>query len=155
CISCHPEIAGRFIHSGMSRAFNTWKNAEPIEPRNEGPGPVLTLGDSSYQVVVENGRMFQRELGVVEGKEGELNRREAIYALGSGKKGRGYIASDGGYLTALPLSWYSQRSAWDFSPGYRNFNARFERPIRNECLACHDAAVGTLTGTINGCLEPL
>jgi len=155
CASCHSDVARKFAHSGMGRAFNTWKEAEPIEDRTEGPGPVLTLGDLHYQVVIDRGRMFQREFRIVDGVEVEFNRREAIYTLGSGTKGRGYLASDGGYLTALPLSWYSARRAWDFSPGYRNANLRFSRPIRVECMSCHNSMVGVLPGSINGYVEPL
>src|SRR5262245_4638302 len=117
CAECHAEVAAKFTGSGMGRAFNTWKDAEPIEDRTEGGSAVLTLGDLHYQVVIDRGRMFQREFRIVDGKELELNRREAVYVLGSGAKGRGYIASENGYLTAMPLSWYSNRKAWDFSPG--------------------------------------
>jgi len=155
CASCHPEVASAYAHSGMGRAFNTWKDAEPIEDRAEGPGPVLTLGDLNYQVVIDRGRMFQREFRVVDGVEIELNRREAVYVLGSGKKGRGYLASVNGYLTAMPLSWYTSRKAWDFSPGYRSHNARFGRQITHECMGCHEGPFGVLPGTTNGFVEPL
>jgi tetratricopeptide (TPR) repeat protein len=155
CASCHSEIADRFARSGMGRAFNTWKDAEPVEDRTEGPGPVLTLGDLHYQVVIDRGRMFQREFRIVDGKEVELNRREAVYVLGSGTKGRGYLASQNGYLVAMPISWYTGRDAWDFSPGYREHNARFGRPIRGECMDCHNAQVGVLVGASNGYIEPL
>lgn len=155
CADCHSDVAAKFAKSGMGRAFDAWKDAEPIEDRTEGGGPVLTLDDLHYQVVIERGRMFQREFRIVDGKEIELNRREAVYVLGSGTKGRGYLASVNGYLTALPLSWYSNRKAWDFSPGYRQFNVRFDRVIQRGCMACHNSTVGTLPGTVNGYLEPL
>jgi tetratricopeptide (TPR) repeat protein len=155
CVSCHSDVAEKFAHSGMGRAFNTWKSAEPIEDRTEGAGPVLTLGDLHYQVVIDAGRMFQREFRIVDGVEVELNRREAAYVLGSGTKGRGYLASEDGYLTALPISWYSSRKAWDFSPGYRQNNPRFSRPIVAGCMACHNATFGVLEGSINGYVEPL
>src|SRR5687767_10629682 len=114
CAECHSEVAAKFATSGMGRAFNTWKDAEPIEDRTEGFGPTLSLGDLHYQVVIDRGRMFQREFRIVDGREIELNRREAVYVLGSGTKGRGYLASVNGFLTAMPLSWYSNRKAWDF-----------------------------------------
>src|SRR4029078_8594816 len=69
--------------------------------------------------------------------------------------GRAYLASVNGYLTALPLSWYSNRKAWDFNPGYRRNNKRFDRPIRGECMDCHNSAVGVLPGALNGYVEPL
>jgi tetratricopeptide (TPR) repeat protein len=155
CVSCHSDVAEKFAYSGMGRAFSSWKNAEPIEDRTEGPGPVLTLGNLHYQVVIDGGRMFQREFRVVDGAEVELNRREAAYVLGSGTKGRGYLASENGYLTALPISWYSSRKAWDFSPGYRHSNPRFSRPIVPACMSCHNATFGVLEGSINGYVEPL
>jgi tetratricopeptide (TPR) repeat protein len=155
CAECHPEVAAKFATSGMGRAFNTWKDAEPIEDRTEGIGPTLSLGDLHYQVVIDRGRMFQREFRIVDGREIELNRREAIYVLGSGTKGRGYLAAVNGYLTAMPLSWYSSRKAWDFSPGYRAHNYRFDRRITRGCMSCHNAVVGFLPGTLNGYVEPL
>ena len=36
------------------------------------------------------------------------------------------------------MTWYVEREKWDLSPGYRERNLRFERPISPECMTCHN-----------------
>jgi len=38
----------------------------------------------------------------------------------------------------MPATWYSEKSIWDLSPGYENINMRFNRPIVEECMHCHN-----------------
>jgi predicted CXXCH cytochrome family protein len=60
------------------------------------------------------------------------------FALGSGRRGRSYLADHGGRLFQSPLGWYTQRGCWDLSPGYREDRTlRFERAIDESCLYCH------------------
>ena len=43
---------------------------------------------------------------------------EIAFVLGSGTRGRSYLLNRDGYLFQSPLSWYTQKSAWDLSPGF-------------------------------------
>jgi tetratricopeptide (TPR) repeat protein len=106
--------------------------------------------------VIRDGRLFQREFRRTDdGKEVDLNVREARYVLGSGEKGRTCIAEQNGYLTAMPLGWYSNVKTWDASPGYQRSNQRFGRQIVVECMGCHNAPTALHPGSVNAYATPL
>ena len=60
------------------------------------------------------------------------------YVTGSGNVARTYFTDENGRLFQLPLTWYSEHG-WDFSPGYRVSNARFDRVMPDRCVACHSS----------------
>jgi tetratricopeptide (TPR) repeat protein len=62
-----------------------------------------------------------------------------MWVIGSGTIARTYITIENGLYTELPLTWYTQRNTWDFSPGYETFNNRFSRALPDRCIACHNA----------------
>ena len=77
------------------------------------------------------------------------------YALGSGTRGIAYLVDNDGRLFQSPISWYSQKRRWDLSPGYREANAHFNRPIEPVCLFCHANRVQPVALTVNRYEEPL
>ncbi|MDX1532369.1 MAG: tetratricopeptide repeat protein, partial [Rhodothermales bacterium] len=68
--------------------------------------------------------------------------RTIDYVVGSGSAARTYLTEEGGRYYELPLTWYTQveggAGRWDFSPGYRESNGRFDRAIPARCMACHN-----------------
>src|SRR5439155_16222865 len=81
--------------------------------------------------------------------------QEVAYVLGSGTRGRAYLINRDGYLFQSPISWYTQKNAWDLSPNYANENQHFERPINSECLSCHSNYADAVENTINRFREPI
>lgn len=76
-----------------------------------------------------------------QGTEGkaELNgRRELVYFLGSGLRGRTYLFEHEGYWFEAPINWYAKKKVWDMAPAYQD--AR-EMPLTLAvdpgCLHCH------------------
>ena len=59
--------------------------------------------------------------------------------MGSGNAARTYLTQSKGRLYELPLTWYTQKKQWDFSPGYAAENRRFDRLIPDRCIACHNS----------------
>ena len=53
------------------------------------------------------------------------------------RRGHSYLFADDGYLFQSPISWYSGRHVLDLSPGYRDRNSHFDRPVDANCLFCH------------------
>jgi hypothetical protein len=80
---------------------------------------------------------------------------EVQYVVGSGQRARSYLINRDGYLFASPLSWYSQKSIWDLSPGYASNNPHFGRPIGPDCLFCHANQVEPVAHTENRYRQPL
>lgn len=65
--------------------------------------------------------------------------RKIDYVIGSGNQTRSYITGENGFLYEMPVTWYTLEKKWDLSPGFQNNNLRFSRPIRQECLNCHNS----------------
>ena len=71
------------------------------------------------------------------------------YVIGSGGRGHSYLFEEGGCLFQSPISWYSGRHALDLSPGYRDRNSHFDRPLDANCLFCHANRAEPVEGTVN------
>ena len=157
CASCHESIAETYARTGMARSWQPLASAELIEQTSDKP---IVVPDPrtglQYEVHREEGR-----LEVVEFRESDEGRRWhelrviASYVLGSGHKGRSYVADFGGYLQLLPVSWYSYPQQWALSPGYRYKNHRFGRPVIPRCMACHNNYADYVAFSENRYRKPL
>ena len=58
------------------------------------------------------------------------------FVVGSGGKGQTYLFWKGDDLFQLPVSYWTEMG-WVNSPGYRDGQANFARPIIPRCLECH------------------
>ena len=71
-------------------------------------------------------------------------RRELIYYLGSGLRGRTYLFEQDGYWFEAPINWYAKKQVWDMAPAFQD--AR-EMPLTLAvdpgCLHCHASGVAT------------
>jgi tetratricopeptide (TPR) repeat protein len=103
-----------------------------------------------YSVERKDGKVVHSETRrdpegkVVAGVEAEVR-----FVLGSGSHGKSYLVDHDGRLFQSPISWYTAEKRWDLSPGYRNANQHFERPIPPACLFCHANHFEAVEGTIN------
>ena len=82
------------------------------------------------------------------------------YLIGSGNNTRSYIGKVSGELVELPLTWYSATKTriglWDMSPGYHRANHyRFSRPVKGDCLFCHNDLAKIDTKKLSGYFEQL
>ena len=107
--------------------------------RSIGPPETTASGRVTHQASqsvlsadYREGRMFH-----VLSERGLTAEYEVAYQIGSGTKGRTYVAQVGRYLLESPLSWYAS-SGWDVSPGFESLPLLdFDRPITANCLFCH------------------
>ena len=149
CASCHAEIHRSYLQTGMGRSFSL-PDPKKIEP-------LLTTGTSvyepksrfHYEVFLRNGAVVMREFR----KEGSEilyeQERIAAYQVGSGNNTVSFIEENNGYLFEMPLTWYSGKRLWDMSPGYRQHNWRFDRPISASCMNCHNSPTSRTPQTEN------
>jgi tetratricopeptide (TPR) repeat protein len=49
----------------------------------------------------------------------------------------------------MPLTWYAKKKIWDMSPGYTRDNRRFDRPVNQSCMNCHNEASAVSSQTEN------
>ena len=122
----------------MSRSFHRWDAATPGEKPLSTP-LVHDATGFSYTVDLVKGRLYQVEfLTGPDGRRLHELRRRIDYVTGSGNVARTYFTEENGRLFQLPLTWYSDHG-WDFSPGYKVSNARFDRVMPDRCIACHSS----------------
>jgi len=82
-------------------------------------------GDDFFQTAVEGAPPY-----------GESRTERFGLVIGSGGKGQTYLYWRGNRLFQLPVSYWKELG-WVNSPGYRDGEANFERPIIPRCLECH------------------
>lgn len=138
CRDCHDAIFESYFSThGMGRSMAPIATAVLIE--NYEQRAFRTPDGRQYDVTKTADQCVHREFLVDD--QGELlfeESAEVRYAIGSGKRGRGYLLLREGRLYQSPISWYTQRACWDLSPGYLpGQHERFLRPITTECLFCH------------------
>ncbi len=139
CASCHEDAYRGYQAHGMARSFYRLTAANRVEAPLDEP---LLHADSgfAYAVRVAPDGWYQEE--VVRAPDGRVLhrlRRRMDYVVGSGHAARTYLSEGNGRLFELPLTWYTQRRRWDFSPGYEVKNGRFDRLIPDRCMACHNS----------------
>lgn len=138
CADCHADAASAYREHAMARSFHRWTPAIRIDTPLEKPirhGPT----GFSYTIVETDGRLYQLEyLTGPDGQRRHELRRSMDYVMGSGEVARTYFTEENGRLFQLPLTWYRDKG-WDFSPGYEVNNARFDRLMPDQCIACHSS----------------
>jgi Tfp pilus assembly protein PilF len=138
CVSCHAAEATAYEQHGMSQSFHRWTAATRVET----PLTTALVHDATgfaYTVEESGGQLYQVErLTGPDGKKLHELRRRMDYVTGSGNVARTYFTDENGRLFQLPLTWYREHG-WDFSPGYRVSNARFDRVMPDRCVACHSS----------------
>jgi hypothetical protein len=78
----------------------------------------------------------------------------ADIVIGSGARGRSYLAVQEGAAWQTPISWFSHESKWDLSPGFDLGNGG-RRAIGGDCLFCHVDRVEPVPRALNRYKEPL
>src|SRR5258708_2846057 len=92
------------------------------------------VGSLRFEVVRQGCKMIHRErCQDAKGKVVAERREEMPYTIGSGSQTRSYLYQRDGFLFESPITWFSEKSRWDLSPGYENSLTHFHRPIEPRC----------------------
>jgi Tfp pilus assembly protein PilF len=122
------------------------------------PSPVIFHEPSGlyYQVFEQDGRFFQKEFRRdSQGEQIHELTREMVWVVGSGTAARTYLTVVNDHYLELPLTWYTGgEGRWDFSPGYKEKNSRFDRAIPDRCMVCHNGYPETVP-FVNGRYESI
>jgi len=108
-----------------------------------------------YRIFTENGHVwlsFERR-----GDNPLSGRRQLLFFIGSGRRGRGYLFAVDGFLFESPVNWYADEKVWDMTPAYHNVSqVPLNLPANISCLQCHvSGAQPPLKGTENRYAEPM
>ena len=138
CGGCHRQIYEDFKRSAMGRSMSLPDEPSQLE---KVPSPITRFDaklNRYFQVFRQGSNLYQSEYEV--GDRGiEVFRETHMleYVIGSGVNGYSYIVRRGDHLFEAPLSFYSKSKTWEQSPGYEFRDYGFNRPIQEDCIACH------------------
>ncbi len=143
CRPCHAAIFDRYMRTNM---------AQTSGPAFRGlvPGAFTHAASSvAYRVTDAEGLVYL-EYHRTDGA-GAHGIEQLQYYLGSGKHGRAYLFSNGGYLFQSPVNYYADPGHWDMSPGYQNVREMpLNHAVERSCLFCHTSQVAAPgPGTVN------
>jgi hypothetical protein len=137
CAQCHPAHAESFRQHPMGRSLVAVSHSPPLE--RYGPEANNGFERLGFRFVVERpGERMVHRAQRLDGGGHVLAEAvtEVTYAVGSGTRGRSYLIERDGYLFQSPISWFSEKDAWDLSPGFEAIYPP-DRMIEPACLFCH------------------
>lgn len=138
CAGCHAAQTTTYAEHSMSKSFHRWTRDTRVETAMDSSLHHAPTG-LAYQVIEDGDALYQVEfIAGPDGRRLHELRRRIDWVMGSGHVARTYFTEENGRLFQLPLTWYS-RHGWDFSPGYRPNNARFDRQMPDRCISCHSS----------------
>ncbi len=85
------------------------------------------------------------------------DKRQLLYFIGSGHRGRSYLFAVDDFFFESPVNWYADRKVWDMAPAYENAREiPMNLPAYASCLQCHTSGMQLpLKGTENKYSTPL
>ena len=139
CASCHEDLYMSYHRTGMGKSvslFDPTTAPERFDVNTEVYHPPSGFYYASY---LQNDTLFQREYRKSVNGDITYERTHAVdFVVGSGNATRSYFMNINGYITQMPLTWYSASEKWDLSPAYEQTNHRFSRAIGPQCMTCHN-----------------
>lgn len=130
CAGCHNEIYQSYTRSAMSHSSG---------PAAEN----LIAGDFAHKESGVNYRVYS-ETGKVwlsfdrPGDPMAHGKRELLYYIGQGRRGRTYLFSVDGFVFESPVNWYTGRHLWDMAPAHgHDREIPMNLPAVASCLDCH------------------
>ena len=150
CKECHAGIYQTFIQTGMGKSIGLATKRKSAGNFNKDVMVHDTFLGFYYKPYWE-GDSFRILEYKLRHKDTIYKRKETVkYIIGSGQHTNSHLMETNGYITQMPLTFYTQRQQWDLPPGFENgFNTRFGRQIGLECMSCHNAIPGFVPGAEN------
>ena len=155
CTECHADVAQQYATHPMSQSLThvakSSHDADYLQnPEFSAPVGSHQTGSMRYYVESDGSRVLHHEVRNDEnGQEVYDQAMEVHYEIGSGQRGHSFLIDRGGLLFMSPVTWYSEKSRWDLSPGYARNNLRFERRVVDACVNCHAGRLSTDRETTN------
>lgn len=134
CAGCHLSIYKSYENTSMAHASG------PALDRLIPADFVHRKSGVHYRIFAEDNKAwlsFERpDDPLVRGK------RQLLYYIGSGRRGRSYLFAMDGFLFESPVNWYTDRRIWDMAPAYGDASQiPMNLPVFTGCLHCHVSAM--------------
>jgi len=151
CAACHRKLTQSYHEHPMGRSAGFVGKAVSIERLEASAHPSFDSGPFTLRVDRANDGFLHHM--TTANAAGEYT-TTARLAIGSGTRGRSYLALESGAVWQSPISWFSAVGRWDLSPGF-DLSTGGRRPIPANCLFCHVDRVEPVAGSTNRYHEPV
>jgi cytochrome c554/c'-like protein/tetratricopeptide repeat protein len=148
CARCHSSIYQSYQRTAMAHASGPAIETLPPAEFAHKPSGV------HYRIYTEGGHAwlsFERP-----GDPSVRGKKQLLYYIGSGRRGRSYLFETDGFLFESPVNWYANAQTWDMAPGYQAAREiPLNLPAYTSCLHCHVSGMQPpAKGTANRYPEP-
>jgi predicted CXXCH cytochrome family protein len=148
CAKCHAPIYESYMRTAMASASGPATESLIAGEFTHKPSGV------HYKVASEDGKVW-----LTFGRLGDPfvhDKREFLYYIGHGRRGRTYFFSTDGFVFESPVNWYADSHLWDMAPGYgASLTMPLNLPATTSCMGCHVSGVrAPLPGTDNRYPDP-
>jgi hypothetical protein len=156
CSGCHADIDKTYRHHPMGRSAELVGRGPPLERYDPSAHNPTVASGYTLRAEPAAGRVVHRmSFEVPGGPRLPDYTLAADLAIGSGTRGRSYVALEQGAAWQSPYSWYAQDGGrWDVSPGF-DLGTGGRRAVIPECLFCHVDRVEPVPGARNRYEEPV
>jgi tetratricopeptide (TPR) repeat protein len=130
CGTCHSSIYESYLKTPMANAsgpaLNNFIAADFMHQRS----------GVHYRIYADDGKVW---LSYERANDPEVRgKRQLLYYIGSGRRGRSYLFDVDGFLFESPVNWYTDRRVWDMAPAYgKASQIPMNLPAFTSCLHCH------------------
>jgi len=149
CAKCHASIYESYARTAMANASGPASENLIVGELRHQPSGV------NYRIYSEDGKVwlaFERP-----GDPSVSGKRQLLYYIGQGRRGRTYLFSVDGFVFESPVNWYTDRHMWDMAPAYGGTREMpLNLPALVSCLECHLSGIQPpIDGTENRYNIPL
>src|SRR5262249_50655802 len=155
CAECHVEHATSYAQHPMGRSFAPLAEVAAEERYDAAANNAFEHSGTLFRVERDGPHVKHKVRRPASGATPIFAiENEPAFVMGSRSHGRAYLINHDGFLYQSPISWFSQKNAWDISPGY-DAELLFDRPIQVRCLFCHCNDARPVPHTTNRFQQPL
>ncbi len=153
CARCHSAIFESYQRTAMAHASGPAIDAvasDAVTPTEFDHKP----SGVQYRIYREGERAWLSYDRPGHGRPGDASlhgKKELLYYIGSGRRGRSYLFETDGFLFESPVNWYANKQTWDMAPAYQSAREiPLNLPAYTSCLHCHVSGMqAPLRGTAN------
>ena len=139
CADCHEDEYAGYQEHGMANSMYRLTSDNLVEDIGSEVVVDSLTGLHYITEASDSGYVMIEYLLNEDGNRVHQLKRPMDWVVGSGTSARTYLSEKDGWFYELPVTWYTQKGTWDFSPGYRIANKRFDRKINDRCVVCHNS----------------
>ena len=134
CAKCHASIYESYTRTAMAKASGPATENLIVGELHHQPSGL------NYRIYSEDGKVwlaFERP-----GDPSVSGKRQLLYYIGQGRRGRTYLFSVDGFVFESPVNWYADRHMWDMAPAYGGTREMpLNLPALVSCLECHVSGI--------------